>query len=349
MNVTLAIGTMKGAWFARSGDRVRWDLDGPYLKGWQVSAFGRAPDDTYLLATASSWYGAALHRSKDLSDWHQIVSGPSYAEADGRKLTQIWTIRTVGSDMYAGVAEAGLFHSADAGENWSGVAGLDAHPSRDAWSPGAGGLCCHGFLSDPHDPARMWVAISAVGVFATEDGGKTWELRNDGVTVTGPDDAHDIGYCVHCLVADPDDADIIWRQDHKGVYRTSDGGRSWERIENGLPAGFGFPIDRDPNTGRLFVAPMESDEFRMPVEGHLGVFHSTDRGDTWQPGQWVDAPSLSFQGVLRGAMAVDGHDPCGVYAGTMAGQVIASLDVGETWTTLPWTFPRINSVEVFVD
>ena len=46
------------------------------------------------------------------------------------------------------------------------------------------------------------------------------------------------------------------------MYRTRDGGDSWERTENGLPSGFGFPIVIDPKTKALFAVPLESDEYR---------------------------------------------------------------------------------------
>ena len=114
MGHVLAIGTMKGAWIARSDDRVSWDLEGPLLKGWEVNTFGRAPDGTWLATTGSCWFGAAVHRSDDLSDWTQVVDGPSYEGApDDRKLERIWTLAAAGGVLFAGVAEAGLFRSAD--------------------------------------------------------------------------------------------------------------------------------------------------------------------------------------------------------------------------------------------
>jgi len=125
------------------------------------------------------------------------------------------------------------------------VDGLNEHPTRDAWSPGAGGLCAHAILMDPHNPKRMWCGISAVGVFRTDDGAQTWHPKNQGVTVVIEDNVHkDIGFCVHGLAQDPDDPSVIYRQDHKGMYRTRNGGEAWERIESGLPSGFGFPVVR---------------------------------------------------------------------------------------------------------
>ena len=131
-----------------------------------------------------------------------------------------------------------------------------------------------------------------------------------------------------------------------GVYRTSDGGDSWEQIESGLPARFGFPIDRDPHTGRLFIVPLESDEFRAPVGGALAVYVSDDDGDTWTASTRGLPSTDAWTSPLRGAMDVDGHDQCGVYFGTTSGAVYASADSGETWQQLPGVLPRIQSVVV---
>jgi photosystem II stability/assembly factor-like uncharacterized protein len=347
MSAVLGIGTMKGAWFARSDDRVSWQVDGPYLKGWEVTSFGQAPGGDYLLGTGSSWYGAAIHRSPDLTDWGQIVASPSYEGSEDRKLARIWTIATSGDRLYAGVADAGLFTSDDDATTWHPVPALNDHPTRSAWQPGLGGLALHRVLCHPSDPDRVWVAISAVGVFATEDGGATWELRNTGVTSAGPTEEHDVGYCVHCITADPDDPDTIWRQDHKGVYRTSDGGRSWEKIQNGIPgAGFGFPVARDRASGRLFLVPLESDEYRMPVDGNLRVYRSEDRGDSWHASGTGLPHEPTYSGVLRGAMDVDGGEPGGIYFGTTTGDVWASIDTGDSWFRLPGNYPRITSIKV---
>ena len=77
-----------------------------------------------------------------------------------------------------------------AGLTWSHVAGLREHPSTPGWQPGAGGLILHSIVPHPTDPARMWVGISAVGVFHTADGGATWEARNRGVRAVGQPDEY---------------------------------------------------------------------------------------------------------------------------------------------------------------
>ncbi len=349
MNVVAVIGTVKGGFVLRSGPaRKTWRIEGPIFKGWKVTAAARDPNGRYLVATASVVYGAAIHLGKDLKKWRQVEDGPRYPDGGDRKLTKIWRI-TVGSKaIYAGVDEAGLFRSADHGTSWEPMSGLNDHPTRAKWSPGAGGLCAHAVLEDPKNPDRLWCGISAVGVFRSDDGGRTWNSKNDGVPVVIPDkDFKEIGFCVHALVQDPDDAGTIFRQDHAGMFRTRDGGDSWERIEKGLPSRFGFPVVMDPATRALFAFPQESDEYRIACGGRFRVYRSRNGGKSWEPVTRGLPQAHVYAGVLRSAMAVDSLDPCGVYVGSTSGSFHWSADRGNTWKTLPASFPRILCVFAF--
>ena len=349
MSVSVIIGTEKGAFIARSDDRrSAWSIEGPLFKGWKVTASARSPSGKYFAATTSFVYGAAIQAGNDLRTWRQIEHGPAYPEGGDRKLNQIWTIECGPSRHYAGVDTAGLFSSDDDGETWQPVSGLNDHPSRRAWAPGAGGLAAHAVLVDPRNRDRVWCGISAVGVWRSDDGGATWTPRNDGVRCMLEDkEFPGIGYCVHGLAQDPDDANSIYRQDHSGMYLTRDGGDSWQRNENGLPSWFGFPIAADARTGTLFAFPMESDEYRMPVDGRFRVYRSGDRGASWEPLTRGLPEHPSYASVLRGAMAVDTLDPAGVYVGSTSGEVFVSADAGDSWRQLPCILPRILSVSAY--
>ncbi|MAG58334.1 MAG: hypothetical protein CMJ83_18765 [Planctomycetes bacterium] len=351
MSVTALIGTIKGSWLLRADDaRQVWRLEGPAFKGWKVTAATREEDGSYLLATASDVYGPALQRTRDFKEFEQLESSPAWPEESGRKLKQIWRLRAHGGSIFAGVDEAGLFRSADGGATWESICGLNEHETREAWQPGFGGLCLHEILVDPTNQDRMWIGISAVGVFRTDDGGVTWNSKNDGVPVILEDQDHQgIGYCVHGLVQDPDDPNKIYRQDHVGMFVTDDGGDSWVRQEDGLPSTFGFPIVMDPHTRHLFCLPLESDEFRIPVDGRFDIYRSTDAARTWAPSSTGLPRSDTYAGVLRQAMAVDGCNPCGIYVGTTAGTIYVSNDVGESWATIPCHLPRILCVEALME
>lgn len=341
---TLAVGTDKGLFrFVRAGEA--WTPSDPQLLGWRVTALGSGGDGAYLAGTSSNWYGPAIHRSDNLRDWRQLTSGPEFATGSERRLEQIWRFLATDNELWVAVAPAGLFRSSDGGGHWDAVPGLNDHPTSKAWIPGAGGLCAHALIAHPTDATRMWCAVGAVGVFRTDDGGTTWHLRNAGVRVTLHAENDDIGYCVHGIVLDPDDPDCLYRQDHSGVYRTTDGADTWERIESGLPATFGFPIVFDRISRRLFVAPQHSDERRVPPDGRFRVYRSGDRGDSWHVSGtgWPDAPR--WAGVLRGAMASD--DEGTVVAGTTSGEVWVSVDSGDRWERIDVVLPRILAVALF--
>lgn len=350
MSVRLMVGTGKGGFWVASDDRRVWTVSGPFFKGWKVTAGLRLADGHYMAAAASEIYGPALHVSANGDNWEQLPSGPAYPDGSDRRLREVWTLRENRGMLYAGVQDAGLFASSDGGASWKGMPGLNEHASRAAWMPGAGGLCCHALLFDHRNPQRMWSGISAVGVFRTDDGGATWTPKNHGVPAAIEDEHHKgIGTCVHALAQDPDDPDRIFRQDHLGMFRSRDGAESWERNETGLDAAFGFPVVIDRTSGFLFAAPLEGDQYRVPVGGALQVFRSTDAGDSWHSAS-AGLPSADAWGtVLRGAMAVDDLDPGGVYIGTTSGTLHASTDLGESWTNLPVILPRILHVSAWVD
>lgn len=341
---TLLIGTDKGG-YRLTGEGTTWTVEEQLFPGWRVTAFGQAGDGTYLAGTASGWFGPGVHRSTDLSAWDAVADGPAFPD-DGPTMEQVWSFTTdPQGTVWCGTAEAGLFTSDDHGLTWGPVEGFNAHPTRPEWGPGAGGMCLHRILRDGD---RVWAAASAIGVFRSDDGGASFATKNDGVGMVqdpGTGERPEVGYCVHALVADPADPARMWQQNHSGVYRSTDAGDSWTRIEQGLPASFGFPIVRDHASGALFLAPLAADVDRTPVDGDFAVWRSTDDGDSWHRSGtgWADVPV--YDAVLRGAMTGDGHGT--VVLGSTGGQVWVTTDTGDTWTHLPHTFPRVNAVALF--
>ena len=246
VGVVVIVGTAKGAALLRSDDkRGSWEIDALEFKGWIVTAATRDSGGRYYVGVTSDVYGTAILASDDGSSWQQLESAPRYEPTDAgneghnriigamdpmghfmgsnRHVDQIWRLHAVGDVVYAGVSEAGLFRSDDRGKAWEPVRGLNEHPTRPSWGAGFGGLCAHSILVDERNPERLWVGISAAGVFRSDDGGETWAEKNDSVVESE-------GFCVHSLAHDPLAADLIYRQDHRGMYRSRDAGDSWQRI-----------------------------------------------------------------------------------------------------------------------
>jgi len=356
-------GTAKGLHrFESNGERRAWSARPPFLPEWSVDAVLPDPDDPdhLLVATSHLAWGATVRETRDGgATWSETPLRPP-GESDGRPLHRVWQLARSPEPgtLYAGVDEAALHVSRDDGKSWKEVEGLTNHPSRPDWMPGGGGLCLHTILVDPRDPRRMWVGISAVGVFATTDGGETWEPRNEGIppmVSTGSPDENAV-FCVHKIALDPADPDRLFLQFHahtftpdgkrsSGVFRSDDGGVRWTAIDRDLPLKFGFPIAFS-RSGEVFVMPLVSDENRVFDGGVPRVWRSRDGGEGWQALDVRLADEPVYHGVLRDAMVVDDHDPTGVYAGTTGGDLYASADAGETWRRLPARLPRILCVRV---
>jgi photosystem II stability/assembly factor-like uncharacterized protein len=145
----------------------------------------------------------------------------------------------------------------------------------------------------------------------------------------------------------PGSDDVLYQQNHHGVWRSGDGGRSWDDITEGLPSTFGFPIrvhPTDPDT--IWTIPLNGDSIgRYPPEGAAAVWRSRDGGATWQDMR-KGLPQRAFFTVLRQAMAGDSLTPAGVYFGTNTGSIFASRDEGDTWSEIARHLPTVLCVEV---
>ena len=354
--LVLLIGTVKGLFLYESDEsRTHWVLTGPRLGGWEVfSVCGDPRADRILVGSGHFTTGPTVRMSRDRgATWEAAEQDPRFAEGATAEVKHIWQIipghPSQPGTWYAGVDDAALFVSRDDGLTWIELTGLTSHPTRPRWTPGFGGLCLHSVLVDPTNARRLWVGISSVGVFRSDDGGETWQLRNEGLHNVAPgfitDD--DMGRCVHKLVLDPQRAGVLYLQYHGGVFMSADAGDTWTRISQGLPHDFGFPMAITPR-GDLFIVPLLSDENRVVPDGALKVWRSRDQGRTWRAMTAGLPQSDCFVGVLRDAMTTDPFSPGGVYFGTSAGELYQSSDDGETWTRLPGQFPRITSVRAWV-
>ncbi|MET1415141.1 exo-alpha-sialidase [Roseibium sp. HPY-6] len=377
--LTVLTGTTKGAFLISGGaDRSGWAVEGPFCDGWPINhVIGDAESGTIWAGGGGDWNGAGVWCSQDggaswkltkltkgtIDDW--AAQDPDFAAMIGwtdAKLpfadtfTQIWSLCDAHGTLYAGAKPARLLASADKGENFHHVESLSNHPSSGSWNPGAAGLVLHTIVPDPGDPDRLWIGISAAGIFATEDGGKTWERRNrlsnaaacEGHSHPAAPSDGETGHCVHNMMLAPGSGDLLYQQNHHGVWRSSDGGRSWDDINAGLPSTFGFPIrvhPRDPQT--IWTFPLNGDAAgRFPPEAAAAVWKSENGGETWEAKREGLPQTACFFTVLRQAMAGDNRDPAGLYFGTNSGSIYASFDEGETWTEIARHLPTILSVEV---
>jgi hypothetical protein len=355
--VVLLVGTMKGAFIFRSGpERRDWTVDGPLFRGEAVYAMlhdARGERARTFAATRSFHWGGTVRTSDDHG---RTWSEPGrhairFPEESGQALTQIWQIVAGRGDepgvLYCGVEPAMLFRSSDNGESWTPDEGLMANEQRAQWQPGGGGLCLHTILLDPGDPNRILVAVSAAGVYRTDDGGATWRARNSGVRAEFmPEKYPEFGQCVHKVVHHPERPERLFLQNHWGLYRSDDWGDSWRDIANGVPSDFGFAMQMHPhNRDTVYIVPLESDEFRCTPDARLRVYRTRNAGASWEPLENGLPQSGAYETVLRDALTADSGNPTGIYFGTRNGKLFGSTDEGENWRELADGLPPIVCVK----
>ena len=341
--VRLLVGTRKGAFVITSdGGRKTWKVEGPHFAGWEIYHVKGSPANPKRLyaSQSSGWFGQVLQRSNDGGNtWEAAGNDFRYEGTPGThtwydgsphpwEFKRVWHIEPSLTDpdmIYAGVEDAALFASKDAGTTWAEMPGLRTHETAPGWAPGAGGLCLHTIVIDPKNPDRMFIAISSAGVFRSDDAGKSWRPANRGLrSNTMPDEDAEVGHCVHRIAMHPSRPNTLFMQKHWDVMRTDDGAESWREISGNLPTDFGFVIDvnsNEPDT--VYVIPITSDSHHFVSEGKLRVYRSKTGGDDWEALTNGLPQKDCYVNVLRDAMSVDQLDPCGVYFGTSGGQVYA--------------------------
>jgi photosystem II stability/assembly factor-like uncharacterized protein len=351
----LLVGTRKGCFVLESdGDRRDWRVRGPFCEGWPIYHAVHDPvSGAIYAAAASDWHGAGVWRSGDLGEtWELSSEGLSYSDG-GLKLSKISGLTVAHGRVLAGTEAAGVFESRDGCATWSLLSTLDGQPGRDIWNDPAnqppGHLGLPAILPHPDQPSRFWAVVQGIGIFETTDDGASWTPRNQGLRAAWPLENPEVGYCVHKLVMSPVDRDRLYQQNHCGMHRSDDGGRSWVEITDGLPTDFGFAAaahSHDRNS--FYVIPLDPGHGRCMPEGRAAVWRTRDAGATWQRLERGLPQQDAHLGVLREGLAIDTLDAPGLYFGTSTGQVFASADEGESWNEIASYLPAIWSVEVAV-
>ena len=364
--VRLLVGTRKGAFvLTADGKRQRWEICGPHFAGWEIYHVKGSPvDPNRLYASQSSgWFGQVMQCSNDGGEtWEPVGNQFAYDGVPGThqwydgtqhpwEFKRVWHLEpslTDADTVYAGVEDAAMFRSRDAGRTWQELPGLRAAKGH-LWQPGAGGMCLHTIMEDPSDPKRLFAAISAAGAFRTDDGGETWRPVTGGLKSQFelPDPTAEVGHCVHRIAMHPSRPNVLFMQKHWDVMRSDDAGESWREVSGNLPSDFGFPIAvhaHEPET--IYVVPIKSDSEHYPPEGKLRVYRSRTGGEEWEALTTGLPQRDCYVNVLRDAMAVDSLDSCGLYFGTTGGQVYGSADAGDTWAPIVRDLPAVLSVEV---
>ncbi len=353
---TLMLGTRKGlVTYERSANG--WKLKDTSFLGIPVSlTHVDSRDGTWWACLDHGHWGQKLHRSLDQGKNWEEVEAPKYSEGaeikDGVAATikYLWAFAEGGPDkenvLYIGTEPGGLFESSDGGETFQLIESLWNHPSRvEHWFGGGRdhpGI--HSIVVDPRNSDHIYVGISCAGVFETWDSGKTWAVKNQGLRADYLPDPHaEVGHDPHLLVACPSQPEVLWQQNHCGIFKSTDGANTWNDITDPKgPAKFGFAIAvAEDNPDRAWVVPAISDEVRVAVDSAMCVCRTDDGGQSWTDFRAGLPQTDCYDIVFRHALDVQGDI---LSFGTTTGNLFLSNDQGVHWECLSSTLPMIYSL-----
>jgi photosystem II stability/assembly factor-like uncharacterized protein len=250
---------------------------------------------------------------------------------------QIWSFLVDAGNpqlIYAGGSPIAVYRSEDAGESWKRL------PDPNIQSRCVMPFACRvmRMAQHPGKPGTIFAALEVGGVMRTTDGGESWKDCSDDlvrlakqphlkskIASDTADEGMLDGHAIAISVADPDAVILAVRM---GLFRTSNGGESWQDMEVGRfsPTTYGRDIQvsrADPNTlySALSVAAASKDG---------AVYRSTDKGASWHR-----FDKVQVHGTVM-SVAPHPRDTQQVYLGARYnGEVFGTQDGGATWQAMP--------------
>ncbi len=264
----------------------------------------------------------------------------------GNRLTCVVGIPGAPNIYYVGAASGGIWKTIDGGVHWDPI--FDGQPVSSIGS----------LAVDPSDANVVWAGTGepwirshisvGAGIYKSTDAGKTWKLM--GLEKTGR---------IARIVIDPKNPDTVvvaalghsyGPQQERGVFRTSDGGKNWERVLFVDPNTGASDLAMDPSNSRIIYAglwPLEIHTWGRESGGPgSGLYKSMDGGVTWKK---LTGRGLPTRTTGKVTMAIAPSNPNRVYAlietgdgvpvngkETDRGKLWRSEDAGESWKLISY-------------
>ncbi|HFA50613.1 MAG TPA: exo-alpha-sialidase [Bacteroidetes bacterium] len=356
----LLIGTSKGlvAFHKKAG---AWQVAQVHFRGMPISMlYEDERTGTWWAGLSHRHWGQKLHFSKDKGQTWATVPMPVFPKnaetspGHPASIKKVWCMAHAGTDrpkgLWLGTEPGGLFYSNDGGKNFYLNEGLWNHPSRmdgSQWfGAGRDEPFIHSILVDPRDSGHVYIAVSCAGVFETTDGGKAWQPRNKGLVAAYlPNPNVEVGHDPHLLLACRSNPDVLWQQNHCGIFRSTDGGLFWENVtdKNGLANyGFALAIDHEDPL-RAWVIPAVSDVERIAPGLTLCICRTEDGGKNWTPLRNGLPQQNCFDIVFRHSLARKNKL---LVFGTTSGNLYLSENDGEEWDCIANHLARVGYVAI---
>ena len=272
---------------------IVWD------QGAEIVISPSRPEVLYLMA------GANILRSGDHGSTWTTIGKPSTSKP--YNMQHIAVDSSNPDKVFAGTWGQGIFISTDRGATWSAPTMLTGPADLGV------AVAIH-----PTDNKSVYVGTSKGEIYRTADAGDNWtRLANLG---TGN------GYqsLITGLVIDPLHPATIFASNLDGIYKTTDGGVTWQTITTGLTDSRIISLAVDPKNPDRVYAGTSNSRPRNITDG-TGMFYSANGGASWSHVSGLPAAPIP-------SIVVNALNPNVIYAAAIGYGIYKSVDAGASWT-----------------
>lgn len=324
-------------------DAIKLRNMGPSMTGGRVSDFAFNPQNPaeYFVATAA---GGMWKTNNAGVTWKAVAdSMPSYSYGDvtmdPNNSNVIWAGTGENNSQRSVGYGDGVYKSVDGGNSWDNVGLKNSEHVGE-------------ILIDPRNSDVVYVAAQGPlwnkggdrGLFKTTDGGKTW---NNVLEISEHTGVSDIAF-------DPNNPDVIYATSYQRrrhvwtlinggpestIYKSTDAGKTWNKINKGLPkVDLGrIGIDVAPTDGNIVYAIVEA------AKGKSGFYRSTDGGSSWhKQSDYVSGSPQYYQEIV-----VDPKNPNRVYS--LDTYMMVTEDGGKTFTKAGEDHKHVDNHALWID
>jgi len=337
----LLVGTAKGVSMLERSPGKDWSLTGMTLDGPHISSMLIEPVRGGVFAGV---HGGGVFYSAD--------QGRSWEERSaGLRINHVFSLGCAVVNgqpiIYAGTEPVSAFRSRDDGKSWEECPDLRDMEGKEKWIFPMPPHIAHAktITVDPRDPKTIYIGVEQGGLFKTVDGGNSWRELD---SYSKPED--EAYRDIHQIVLRPNHPDEVFLTSGNGLYRSKDGGETWEQMTQRRTFRLGYP-------DKLIFSPR--DDRTMYMCGSLGnpgtwiqlhtadatVMVSRDLGESWtKVATGLPEPLTANLEAMCLYASPSGFD---LFGGTTDGKIYFSDDGAENWRLIAGDLAPVSKVAHF--
>jgi len=339
MASTLYFGTDEGVVTVTSQGGQSWKVENHGLKNWSVLKAVSVPSAPNRVFAGTRGDGVWLSEDSGAT-WKK----PCYGKPGPGKVRCLTIDPHDANTLYAGTEPIDVFVSRDSAKSWTRLDSVRKVPIVETVTYPVPTVEPHvrDIAVDPKDAKTIYVALQVGYMLKSTDGGNSWQLLDKGLDAD-----------VHTIVIDPTNTNNIFiatgghdcrqgRSKGRALYVSNDAGQSWSPMGADLSQEYSLPLVMHPKNPKVLFAALANGQPRQwqrPTGAESVIARTKDGGKSWEK-LAGNGPETSKDFAVE--IVFDQNDPNEMYAELTSGNLVQSVNGGDTWSKLDVQIPRVT-------